>query len=333
MRLAQAAEEIESGHRVAGPDGAREFVRRRAGKAIDPRIATLFLGKASEVCGVLEVASAWTAAMEIEPGAPRVASNDEVDEVLRAMAHFADLKSRFTHAHSTGVSALARRAAAHMRLGADEERRVEQAALVHDLGRVAVTAAIWDKPGSLTDVERERVRTHTYLGERILSSSPSLSAVAEIATLAHERLDGSGYHRRLSGASSTVPARILAAADAFHAMTEERPHRRALRPEAAAESLSGMARSGLLCADATRSVLAASGQPVPTRRADPSGLTEREVEVLRLVARGSTNKEVAVALGISAKTAGHHVQHIFEKIGVTTRAAATLFAMQKGVVT
>jgi DNA-binding NarL/FixJ family response regulator len=76
-------------------------------------------------------------------------------------------------------------------------------------------------------------------------------------------------------------------------------------------------------------VLAAAGhERVGTRAPAPAGLSDRELEVLRLVARGLTNKEVAARLDISVKTAGHHVQHIFGKIGVTTRAAAGLFAMQ-----
>ena len=111
-------------------------------------------------------------------------------------------------------------------------------------------------------------------------------------------------------------ARVLAAADAYHAMTEARPYRAALTPERAAEA-----------------VLAAAGQPADVgKRTHAGGLTDRELEVVRLLARGLTNKEIATALDISVKTAGHHIQHIFEKAGVTTRAAATLFAMQNGLV-
>lgn len=91
-----------------------------------------------------------------------------------------------------------------------------------------------------------------------------------------------------------------------------------------------MARAGLLCADAVNAVLATAGHAVraPDR---PSGLTDREVEVLRLLARGLTNKEIAIELDISTKTAGHHVQHVLEKLGVTTRAAATMIAMKTGL--
>jgi len=260
-----------------------------------------------------------------------VIDDAQIDDVLRAMGRFADLKSRFTRAHSAGVAALARRAADHLRLDDAVARTVERAALVHDLGRVAVGAAIWDKPGPLTDLERERVRVHAYAGERILSRAPCLAAIADVATLAHERLDGRGYHRRLSAAACSIGARVLAAADVYHAMTEPRAHRPAHAPEVAAAELTAQARAGTLCPDAVGAVLAVIGH-APARAARPAGLTERELDVLRLVARGLTNKEVASALEISPRTAGHHLERVFAKVGVTTRAAAAMFAMEHGLV-
>ena len=167
----------------------------------------------------------------------------------------------------------------------------------------------------------------------MLARLDSLAPAPAIAALAHERLDGGGYHRRLSGPGVPAGARILAAADAYHAMTEARPYRAALPAERAAETVRAEARAGRLDRDAVEAVLAAAGQPAePVRRAHPAGLTDRELEVVRLLAQGLTNKEIATALDISAKTAGHHVQHIFEKAGVTTRAAATLFAMQNALI-
>src|SRR5262249_47991749 len=158
--------------------------------------------------------------------------------------------SRFTRAHASGVAELAKRAARQMRLGERDERTIGRAALVHDLGRVAVSAAIWDKPGALTDTEWEQVRMHTYVGERILSRASGPSAVAEVATLAHERLDGRGYHRRLAGTSCSQLARVLAAADVLHAMTEVRPQRAPLGIDEAASKLGSMASDGSLCPDA-----------------------------------------------------------------------------------
>jgi HD-GYP domain-containing protein (c-di-GMP phosphodiesterase class II)/DNA-binding CsgD family transcriptional regulator len=331
MRLAHAGEEIEIGHRLGGTEGARSRVLARAGKTVDPRLAACFDQHAGAVCEGLEVTSQWNALLSSEPDPHRVVLDDRIEEILRSMGDFADLRSRFTRTHSRGVATLARDAARRLRLSREETLDVERAALLHDLGRVAVGASVWDKPGPLTDPERESVRMHTYAGERILSRAACLSSVAGIATLAHERLSGDGYHRGLRGASLPVAARVLAAADVYRAMTEPRAYRPERRPEEAAATLRSLAENGSLCPDAVRAVLEAGGVASDGRFGAAPGLTERELEVLRLVARGLTNKEVASALSISVKTAGNHVQNIFGKIGVTTRAGAAMFAMRRGL--
>jgi HD-GYP domain-containing protein (c-di-GMP phosphodiesterase class II) len=333
MRLAQLGEEVEVGHRQGGAPGARALVRQRAGRGLDPALVQAFDRHADEICRALEAPSMWAAMLEAEPGRPRLADDDAIDVVLQDMGHFADLKSSFTRAHSSGVARLARAAALELGLGEAAARTLARAGWVHDLGRVAVSAAVWDQPRPLTDPEWERVRMHTYVADRILTRLSGLAEVAEVAAADHERLDGKGYHRRITGAASPPMIRLLAAADVYHALVEARAHRPARSADQAASELSAMARAGSLCPDAVRAVLAAAGHTGrPVRAERPAGLTEREVEVLRLVARGLTNKEVGVALGISTKTAGNHIQHVFEKVGVTTRAAATLFAMQKGLV-
>jgi HD-GYP domain-containing protein (c-di-GMP phosphodiesterase class II) len=331
MRLAQAGEEIEIGHRLGGVDAARARLRQRSGKTVDPRLAECFEQNASDVCAAIEVTSQWKATLANEPVPHRRVEGDQTDEILRAMADFADLRSRFTRSHSRGVAALSAEAAARMRLSPQEATLVERAALVHDLGRVAVGSSVWDKAAPLTDPEQERVRLHSYAGERILSRAPSLAEIASVATLAHERLSGGGYHRALKAPSLPVLARILAAADVYHALIEERAHRRAHSPDQAASVLSSLSDRGSLCADAVRSVLDAAGFERARRPGAAGDLTEREVEVLRLVARGLTNKEIASALSISVKTAGNHVQNIFTKLGITTRAAAAMAAMQRGL--
>lgn len=330
MRLAHMGEAIDVGFRAGGVEGARVLVKKRARGALDPALAEIFDAKASEGCAPLDTTSPWSTAMGAEPGERRALTAPQVDEVLRAMGQLADLKSRFRRTHADGVADLALRAAHDMRIGDAAERLAQRAALVHDIGVVAVSAGVWDKPGALTDDEWESVRMHAYAGERILSRATSLAEIADIAPLAHERLDGKGYHRRLGASACPTAARVLAAADAYHAMTEERAHRKARTADEASAELSAMARKGSLCAEAVASVLTAAGQPAP-RRERPAGLTDREADVLRHVARGLTNKEIAATLGISPKTAGHHVEHIFEKIGVTTRAAAAMFAMERGL--
>ena len=136
----------------------------------------------------------------------------------------------------------------------------------------------------------------------------------------------------MSGAELPAPARLLAAADAYHTMIEPRPHRRALDPAQAGERLVQEANAGRLDPSAVGAVLDAAGQPVPHLQR-PAGLTDREAEVIALLARGLQTKQVARAIGISVKTADRHVQNAYAKIGVSTRAAATLFAMEHGLVT
>jgi HD-GYP domain-containing protein (c-di-GMP phosphodiesterase class II) len=188
-------------------------------------------------------------------------------------------------------------------------------------------SASGQKPARLTPDDWERIRLHVYHSERVLARSPFLGALSPVAIAHHERLDGSGYHRGVAAAALTPAARVLAAADAYHAMTEPRPHREALSPEQAAETLGEDARAGRLDADAVAAVFEAAGQPVP-RMERPAGLTARESQVVGLLARGLQTKQVARVLGISVKPADRHIQNAYEKIGVSTRAAATLFAMQ-----
>ncbi|HTJ47007.1 MAG TPA: HD domain-containing phosphohydrolase [Kofleriaceae bacterium] len=329
MRIAHVAIDADVGVRLGGVETARAFVKKHARRGLDPELAERFVAGAASIVKAIEVPSIWTAMLAAEPAPHRVADDDAIDAALDVLADFTDMKSRFTRGHSPAVAARAAAAATRIGLGAPIVKAVRRAGLVHDVGRVAVSASIWDKTAPLTDAEREKIRLHTYVGERVLARATALADAAEIATAAHERLDGGGYHRRLAGASCTAPARLLAAADVYCAMIADRPHRPALTIDAAAAELRAMAARGALCPDAVDAVLASDS---PSRAKKPGALTERELEVLRLVARGLTNKEVASALSISTKTAGHHVQHIFEKLGVTTRAGATMAAMQRGLV-
>jgi len=306
-------------------------VRERSGRAFDPAIATCLLDDADEVLALDRAGSAWEETLASEPKPVRRLEGEGVDRALAAIGDFADLISPYLSGHSTGVAELAAAAARRCRVDEAAVARIRRAGLVHDVGRVAVHPAVWQKPQPLTADESEQVRLHPYHTERVLSRSPLLSALAPIASAHHERIDGCGYHRGASGAELPMPARLLGTADAYHAMTEPRPHRPPLPAARAAEELAREAGAGRLDADAVSAVVAAAGQQVP-RLERPAGLTEREVEVLGMLARGLQTKQVAAALAISAKTADHHVQHAYRKIGVSSRAAATLFAMEHGLV-
>jgi DNA-binding CsgD family transcriptional regulator len=172
---------------------------------------------------------------------------------------------------------------------------------------------------------------HSYYTERMLARPPMLGRLGAIASLAHERSDGSGYHRRLTGPAIPATGRLLAAACAFRAMTEPRSYRPALSAKEATAELRGDVRKGKLDAGAVDAVLAAAGQSQGKRRSGPAGLTPREVEVLILIARGASNRQVADALHIAPKTAGTYIERIYSKAGVSTRSTATLFAMQHGL--
>lgn len=296
------------------------ILRRRSGKAYDPAVV--------EVAAAVDLTGGeWEEVMAAEP--EPVVWIEEVDPALEVIADFVDLKSPWTRGHSRAVADLAGAAGEEAGFEPEDQRLLRRAGLVHDLGRVGVENGIWDKAGALSVAEFEKVRLHPYLTERILVRSAALAGVAEVACSHHERADGSGYHRRLGASALPPAARLLAAADAMVALRSDRPHRPAFEPEEAAAAMGVEVSEGRLDPEAVVHVIRASGGEVPPRVARVDGLTEREVEVLRLIARGSTNRQVADHLFISAKTVGRHVENIYAKIGVNTRAGAAVYAMEK----
>lgn len=331
MRIVHVAVDATLQNLLGGEEHAVRVVREHAGQGLDPDVAACLVDDAREILALDPEASAWDEVLGWEPQPHLMLEGEAIERALVAMGGFADLVSPHLAGHSAGVADLARSAAQRCRLDPADTATVARAALVHDLGRVAIGAGTWEKAGPLSADEREQVRLHPYHTERILSRSAFLSALAPVAGAHHERLDGSGYHRGATGAELTLPGRLLAAADACHAMTEPRPHREALAPEQAAETLGNEANAGRLDPDAVAAVVEAAGQRVPPLER-PAGLTEREAEVVGMLARGLQTKQVAHALGISVKTADRHVQNAYGKIGVSTRAAATLFAMTHGLV-
>jgi HD-GYP domain-containing protein (c-di-GMP phosphodiesterase class II) len=222
-------------------------------------------------------------------------------------------------------------AALVMGLPASERQELVWAAHLHDLGEVALPTALWTARRELRASERERIRLHPYLTERALAQAPALAGVARLAGAHHERLDGTGYHRGAPAHGLPRAARLLAAADTWSALVSPRPHRPALSSQAARTTLQQMVSSGQLDADCAEVVLVAAGERRQAVLPGAATLTAREVEVLRELAQGRTNKEIAVALGISARTVQNHTLHIYEKLGVSTRAGAALIAARAGL--
>jgi HD-GYP domain-containing protein (c-di-GMP phosphodiesterase class II) len=332
MRLVQVGRDATFQSMLAGESRATEVIADRAGRAFDPEIAGVLVAHAPEIFATpASDQSLWEAVLDAEPAPRIILRGDAIDAALAAVGDFADLASSYLAGHSAAVSRLAGLAAERSSLDAATVRLVGRAGHLHDLGRVAVPVRVWNHPGPLTPDAWEQVRLHAYYSERVLSRAPPLAAVAGVASFHHERLDGSGYHRGAVARELAPPARLLAAADAYTAMTELRPYRAALTAARAASLIGEEVRAGRLDGDASAAVLAAAGQHPPTF-ARPAGLTEREATVIGLLARGLLTKQVAAALGVSVKTADRHVQNAYAKIGVSTRAAATLFAMEHDLV-
>jgi HD-GYP domain-containing protein (c-di-GMP phosphodiesterase class II) len=331
-RLVQLASAVEVFSRTRGVEAACAVARRHRGGQFDPAIADMFCAKAPEFLDGIEAASTWDAVIGAEPQLARWVSGSELDYVLEAMADLVDLKSPHLAGHSRGVAQLATEAGRVSGLPDDEVATLRRAGFIHDLGRLGVSNSIWDKPGRLTYAEVERVRLHPYLTDRMLARVPALARSRELAARHHERLDGSGYPRGLTAASLTPADRLLAAADVYHAMTEPRPYRSALEADRASADLRAEAKAGRLDGEAVNAVLAAAGHRAPARREWPGGLTAREVEELALLARGHSNRQNAQRLTVAPKTVSNHVEHIYSKIAVSSRATATLYATQHGLV-
>jgi HD-GYP domain-containing protein (c-di-GMP phosphodiesterase class II) len=331
MRIIHVAQDAAIQRALGGVERAADVARAHAGRALDPEIAGMLADNAAEILALDPETSAWGDALAAEPAAWLSLEGDAIDRALAAIGDFADLASPYLAGHSAGVSGLA--GAAARRCGFDDSTvaAVRRAASVHDIGRVATPVTVWHRPGPLSPDDWEQVRLHAYHSERVLLRSSALAPLAPIAGAHHERLDGSGYHRGTPAAGQPPAARLLAAVDAYHAMTEPRPHRKAMPAAQAAEVLADQCRAGCLDADLVTAVLETTGQPAG-RIERPAGLTEREAEVVGLLARGLQTKQIAATLGIAPKTADHHIQNAYAKIGVSTRAAATLFAMEHGLI-
>ncbi len=327
VRVAQVAQEGVVQNHFFGLETAVAAVRQRAGVTLDPIIAERFCAQAAPLLEIPR--SLRDAVLDSEPGPRLLLSEGQVESAVRALADFADLQTPFSIHHSTAVANLAESAARQYRLPESDATLLRRAGYLHDIGKVGISAGVWGKPGPLSEADWERVRLHPYYTQRILAQPPALAEVGTVASAHHERLDGSGYHRNLSAAMLTPAIRILATANAYQSLIEQRPHRLALSPDQAAQELKLQARAGRLDGEVVHAVLAAAGHRIPhVRRENVAGLTEREIEVLRLVAHGLSNSEIARQLTISRKTVSRHLENIYSKANVSTRAAATYFAMQ-----
>jgi HD-GYP domain-containing protein (c-di-GMP phosphodiesterase class II) len=330
-RLAQFAEFIEVAYRGGGVDAATALAEERAGAQFDPRLASTLVEHADTILDGLDAQQTWDAVIAAEPSLRLTLTSEQAEAALTGVADFIDLKSPYTLGHARAVADLVSASGQGLALGSSDLVLSRHAALVHGFGRLGISNAIWDKPGRLAAGEWERVRLHPYLTERMLRQSEWLAPMGAVAVQLRERLDGSGYPHGLKGPAISMPARVLAASDVYQSMIEPRPYRPASPPDVAARELRAEAGAGRLDGDAVEAVLAAAGHAQVRRRDYPAGLTSREVDVLRLLARGLSSRQIGQQLVISPKTARNHIEHIYTKVGATSRVTASLFAMQHGL--
>jgi HD-GYP domain-containing protein (c-di-GMP phosphodiesterase class II) len=328
IRIAVVARDADLLWRSA-PDDLTSVLRARRGHGYDPAVVDAFGECGRDLLARIDAEDPWPDVVS-DPD-QRTLDGDHLDAALAAVGDFADLKSPWTRGHSGRVAELAVTAAQVAAGAVSDVDLLRRAAWVADVGRVGVPNGVWDRRGPLGVADWERVRLHPYLTERILTRCASLAPVGRLAAAHHERLDGSGYHRGVGAHDLDASMRLLAVADVVAAMGEPRPHRPALSAAEIAREVNNDVGAGRLDASAARAVLSAVGHSHPAgmrRPAGPLGLTDREVEVLRLIARGTSNRAVAATLRLSPKTVGRHIENIYSKIGVSTRAAAALVAME-----
>jgi HD-GYP domain-containing protein (c-di-GMP phosphodiesterase class II) len=330
-RVLHVARDLDVFASIGDARTAADVIGKRAGSAYEPHLATLATDQAAALLEGLD--DPWAAAVEQPAATESPLADEELDAALGAVADFADLKTPFTHGHARAVSELAEAAGWRCGLSPEGVGGLRRAALLHDLGRVGVGNDVWECRGALSAAQLEQVRTYPFLGERAFGRSPALADLARLGAAHSERCDGSGYYRGLRTPELGTAERLLAAADVFVALGEPRPHRPACERASAVGVMREEADAGRLAADAVEAVLVAAGERSSRRGGAglPADLTPREGEVLRLLAQGLSNKEIAARLEISPKTIGHHIERVYTKAGVRTRAAATLFAVEHGI--
>ena len=230
-RIALMVQVIDVFHVSNGPEAALREAQNRSGTWFDPHLVAAFERIAARPAfwDMLRTDDGHEAAL---PQPPEQASlpidEDYLDDIAAAFAQVVDSKSPYTSGHSERVTLFSDMIAEQLEFSAEQRRWLKRAALLHDIGKLGVSNAILDKPGKLDDAEWEIMRMHSAHSEAILSRIGAFRELAPIAGAHHERLDGKGYPRGLSGDQICLETRIIITADIFDALTAERPYRAAM---------------------------------------------------------------------------------------------------------
>ncbi len=334
-RILHAADTLELAYGFGGPEAARALAREQHGTRFDPEVMDIFLAlqEQSDFWQTVELESAEAVILAMRP--PTSTDRlmvDQLEMVCEALADFVDIKTHESWNHSRIVADVAVNMGNSLGLGGNEQTRLRYIALVHDLGNVAIPLHILEKGEHRSASEWEYYRLHSYYTQRVLERVKPFQELAAAAAATHEWLNGQGYHRHLIGEQIPFHGRILAVADTYAQLTQQGSR---LEPEDALRKMRPLVGTqfDVSCYEALAASLT-SAQPVQrtaSKRRQLGNLTEREAEVLCLLAQGQSNPEIAKALTISRKTVEHHLEHIYNKIGVTCRTSAVVYAVQQGI--
>ncbi|WP_345817060.1 HD domain-containing phosphohydrolase (plasmid) [Paraburkholderia sp. PREW-6R] len=322
------AGDIETFSRIYGIERMFELIARRADARYPAHLVDTAARHATSWLAELEQAS--TADFDAALTTPDM----RLDTTAELIADVIDLKLPWMTGFSRAVAATAAQCCARLTADRSAHARVYRAGLIHGIGRASVPNQIWNMSERLPESAWERVRLAPYWTSRAGKQAGALGEAAELASYAYERSDGSGYFRGTRDPSLTLEANVLAASVMFVALRSDRPWRAARSAAEAAQHLRDEASRGrlnvnvvnALLSDGTSTVRTTAGHTVQSSR-----LTAREIDVLRVISRGASNKEAARELTLSPSTVRTHVENVFRKLECTTRAAATLKASALGL--
>lgn len=322
------ASDLEILSRTHGREQAMAFLQAEAGAKYPADLTALAISHGSR----------WLDGMDITP--PLVSDwNLRAGEVeslpeLTLLADVVELKLPWLAGHSRRVAHLVTQCANVLGMETAEREMLRDAALLHGIGRAALPNQLWNtSPERLSSHQWEQIRLMPYWTSRAASQIPGLKDAAELASYAYERLDGSGYFRGVAGATLGTTHRVLFTAIALQTLIEARPWRREHTLQQATQRLRQEAKAGGFDTDIVEATITAvSGHLPPRPASNNTMLSPRELEVLRQISLGASNKEAARTLGISPSTVGTHVESIFRKLNCATRAAATLKALTAGLI-